>query len=341
DVRAGGNFDSHETYHEGLNILHVPRAPETVAKELGMTPETLETTLAACREKLLAVRAQRARPGLDDKILTSWNGMMIGSFAQGYQVLGDDRYRDAAERAANFLLTEMMRDGVLLRSHRKGESRIPGYLDDYAFLAAGLIDLYEATFDLRWLNAADSLVQGMTARFWDAADGGFFFTADGQGDLIARTKPTYDGAEPSGNSMAAWALLRLARLTDNKAYAAKAERILRINQVNMESAPRGFLKMLCALDFYLSPPCEIALVGSPQSSETRTLLDALHGRFVPNKVVALLDPGAPDREAVEQRVPLLEAKPLVNGQAAAYVCENYACKRPSTTAEALLDSLGQ
>ncbi|MCL4691769.1 MAG: thioredoxin domain-containing protein [Candidatus Hydrogenedentes bacterium] len=339
-VEPNGNFTSHESYHSGLNILHISKDPGAVAKDAGISRDDLEKRIAACRERLMNVRKQRVRPGLDDKILTSWNGLIIGSLAQAYSVLGDERYRDAAVRAADFVLLEMTKDGVLLRSHRNGESRIPGYLDDYAFFATGLIDLYEATFDVRWLNEADRLATGMIELFWDDANGGFYFTREGQQDVLTRTKPTYDGAEPSGNSMAAWALARLAKLTDNRDYAQKAERILRINTANMASAPRGFMKMLCVADFHLSPTREIAIAGEPDSEPVQAYLHALNGAFIPNKVVALIDPSSAEADALEKRVPLLASKSLVNGEPAVYVCENFACKQPVTTPEALMETLG-
>ncbi|NUM56655.1 MAG: thioredoxin domain-containing protein [Candidatus Hydrogenedentes bacterium] len=339
NVRPGGNFSSHEKYHAGQNILHVTRPADAVAKEFSMSVEDFENKLAECRAKLLAVRGARVRPGLDDKILTSWNGLMISALAQGYQVLGDARYRDAAERAAKFLLTDMRKDGKLLRTHRKGESRLLAYLDDYAFTAIGLIDLYEATFDEQWLNAADDLAGGMIAMFWDASDGGFYSTTDDHAHLIARTKPTYDGAEPSGNSMAVTALQRLAKLRDNKQYAEKAAQVLKANSANMESSPRAYMKMLCAVDFELNAPKEVAIAGAAGSGETRALLAALHAQFVPNKVVALADTAKADGE-IGKRIPLLVDKAPVGGKSAAYVCKNYACQMPVTTPEDLVKALG-
>ncbi len=339
-VKPEGNFTSHEPYHKGLNILHITQDPHTIAKDAGLTVEELEKRIAASRKKLMAVREQRVRPGLDDKILTLWNGLIVGSLAQAYAILGDDRYRDAATRTANFILTDMSRDGVLLRTCRNGEAHIPGYLDDYAFFTSGLIELYEATFDLRWLAEADRLSQAMIDQFWDESGGGFYFTRAGQEDVLTRTKPTYDGAEPSGNSMAAWVLLRLAKLTDNHEYAEKANRILRINQANMKSAPRGFMKMLCVVDFHLTPTQEIAIAGKEDSDAVHGFLAALYHQYIPNKVVALIDPDSKDAVALEKRVPLLAAKTLVNGQPAAYVCENYACQQPVTTPAAMLKTLG-
>ncbi|MFA6239794.1 MAG: thioredoxin domain-containing protein [Candidatus Hydrogenedentales bacterium] len=339
-VRSNGNFDSHEHYHEGTNILHVTRSREDVAAALSMSIDDLNACLARSAAKLLAVRSKRVRPGLDDKVLTSWNGLMISALAQGYQVLGEVRYREAAERAADFVLTQMLKDGVLLRTYRNGESRVPGYLDDYAFMAVALTDLYEATFDLRWLEAADAFAKTLLDQFWDPNGGGFFFTTADHRDVLLRTKPTYDGAEPSGNSMAAFALLRLAKLTDNKTYAGKGEEILRSNHVNMESASRGYLKLLCVADFYLSPAKEIAIVGESGSEPVQSFLRTLHGEYIPNKVIALLDPASTDAARVEARVPLLAAKALVGGEPAVYVCKDYACQQPVTTGEGLLKALG-
>jgi uncharacterized protein len=340
DIRADGNFESHEPYHGGLNILHIPLPPVRVAKDSGLDVAALERKMKDLRDVLINARNKRVRPGRDDKILTSWNALMIGSLARAYQTLDEERYLKAAESAATFILEEMMEDGVLLRSHRAGESRLPAYLDDYAFMTSALLDLYEATFDLKWLTAADQLAQSMTREFWDDAANGFFFTTDRHRHLIARTKPAYDGAEPSGNSMAALALLRLAKLTGNERYFDKAEAVLSTFADNMLRAPRASLNMLCAADFYLNPPREIAIVGPVETDSVTAFLHAVRRPFLPNKVVALVDPSAPGADAVGERVPLLADKELVGGQAAVYVCQNFACKRPVTDAEELPEVLG-
>ncbi|MDZ4857518.1 MAG: thioredoxin domain-containing protein [Candidatus Hydrogenedentes bacterium] len=327
NARPGGNFSSHEKYHAGKNILHITRPADVVAKEFSMSTGDFEKKIAECRAKLLTGRAKRVRPGLDDKVLSSWNGLMISALAQGYQVLGDSRYRDAAERAAKFLMNDMREDGVLLRTHRKGESRLPGYLDDYAFTSLGLIDLYEATFDAQWLDAADTLAKEMVEHFWDKEAGAFFSTTENHKHLLTRTKPTYDGAEPSGNTMAATALLRLAKLRDNKDYFDKAHTVLKLNVENMSGAPRGFMKMISAVDFIVNAPKEIAIIGPANGEDTRALLSALHAQFVPNKVVAFAE------SADGTNMPLLQGKTLVNGKAAAYVCKDYACQAPVTSPE--------
>ena len=207
-VSAEGNF-------EGRNILHVAGDPRAFARDRNLTAEALESRLAPLRAKLLALRSRRTRPGKDDKVLAASNGMMISALARGYQLLGEDRYREAAERAADFVLAHMVRDGVLLRTYRgtgTGTSKLPAYLDDYAEMAEALVDLYEATFELRWLEAADELVGKMLVDFQDPAGGGFFYTSSDHTNLLVRTKPTHDGAVPPGNSVAALLPLRLAKL---------------------------------------------------------------------------------------------------------------------------------
>ncbi|MCH7908345.1 MAG: thioredoxin domain-containing protein [Candidatus Hydrogenedentes bacterium] len=340
NVKKNGNFSSREPYHRGLNILHTPRPAAEIAKKFKLSETELHTELNAARKVLLETRNTRVRPGLDDKVLTSWNALMISALAQGYQVLGDDRYREAAERAGNFILKDMLReDGTLLHTHRHGDSRLPGYLDDYAFFANALTDLYEATFDVAWLEAADRIATTMIEKFWDTDRGGFYFTGSDHKNLLVRTRPTYDGAVPSGNSIAALALLRLSKLLDSEEYYDKARVLLESNQSALTQAPRGYLKMLCAVDYLLYPPKEIAIAGAAGSEGVEMLLSALHAQFIPNKVVAFVDPADSGAEALGNAVPLLAGKKLVSGNAAAYVCENFACKLPVTTPEQLLKQL--
>ncbi len=338
-VQPEGNFASHEEYHAGQNILHVTVARDALAQRHALSVRALELRLAAMRRKLLDVRAQRVHPGLDDKILTSWNALMISALAQGYQVLGKKRLLHAAEKAAAFLLSHVRDGNRLLRSHRNGESRFDAYLDDHAFLAAALLDLYEAAFDVRWLETAREIADIMLVKFWDREEGGFFFTSPGHTHLLVRDKPVFDGAEPSGNAMAAYALLRLATFTGEPEYLEKAERILRINHATLEGMPRAQLKLLCAADFYLSSPKEIAIAGKTGARDVRALFQALHRHYIPNKVVAFIDPEDPDAQRLRDVLPLLNAKLPVGGQAAAYVCKNFACRQPVTSPEALVEVL--
>jgi hypothetical protein len=339
-VTSGGNFDSREHYHAKQNILHLDHSLEATAEEQGTPVAELSERVEALKDKLLAVRNKRVRPGFDDKVLTSWNALMISAFAQGYQVLGDERYRDAAQEAARFLVTEMKDGEELLRTHRKGHSRIPAFLDDYAYTIVALVDLYEATFDPQWLAEARTLTDGMLERFWDAETNGFYFTSEDHKNLIVRTRPTQDGATPSGNSMAALGMLRLAKLLDRVDYYDKAKAVMEGNQALLARAPTAFLKMLGAVDFFLYPAKEVAFAGTPGSDEINAFLSALHGRFVPNKVVALIDPSTEDAESIGEQIPLLMGKTLIKGQAAAYVCKDFACKLPVTTPEAFLKQLG-
>ena len=334
-VTAGGNF-------EGGSILNVPRERSEFAREKRITSEELDAGLAQSRHRLRQARDGRVRPAKDDKVLAAWNGMMISALARGYQALGDERWLKAAERAADFVLTAMVRDGLLLRTYRgqgsrgdEGVSKLPAYLDDYAEMANGLVDLYEATFDARWLEAADRLADRMVADFWDAEQGGFFYTSAAHENLLVRTKPYYDGAVPSGNSTATLVLLRLSKLLDNSAYHQKAETVLSRAQDMMSAHPRAYLNLLCAADFYLHPPREIAIAGRPDGADTRRFVEIIHGRFMPNKVLALLEPGTPASAALEKRIPLLAGKRMISGKAAVYVCENYTCKRPVTDVAAL------
>jgi hypothetical protein len=339
-VMSGGNFDSREHYHAKQNILHLDTSLEATAEEQGIPAAALSERVEALKDKLLAVRGKRVRPGLDDKVLTSWNALMISAFSQGYQILGDERYRDAAQEAARFIVTEMKDGEDLLRTHRKGDSRIPAFLDDYAYMIVALVDLYEATFDPQWLAEARTLTDGMLERFWDEETNGFYFTSEDHKNLIVRTRPTQDGATPSGNSMAALGMLRLAKLLDRADYYDKAKAVMEGNQALLARAPTGFLKMLGAVDFFLYPPKEVAIVGTPGSDGVNALLSALHDGFVPNKVLAFIDPSSDDAESIGEQIPLLMHKTLIKGQAAAYVCKDFACKLPVTTPEAFLKQLG-
>ncbi len=339
-LSQGGNFDSHEAYHRGMNVLHTPRPAAEVAAELGLSPKTLEAKRREIDRKLFDARAKRIRPGLDDKVLTSWNALMITAFARGAQAFGEPRYAQAAAEAANFILRDMTRDGALLHTHRAGESRGAAYLDDYAFLAAALIDLYETDFDVRWLHEADRLVAQMIEKFWDDERAGFYFTSTEHTDLLVRTRASQDGATPSGASVAASALLRLAKYRDKPEYYDRAQALLEAQHRYLVEAPRAFLKMMIAADLFMYPPKEIAVVGPKDDPATRALLAVLRGRFLPNKIVAWYDPGAAGAAEIGKAVPLLEGKSLVKGAPAAYVCENFACKQPVTIPEELLAQLG-
>jgi uncharacterized protein YyaL (SSP411 family) len=261
---------------------------------------------------------------------------MISAFARGYQVLEEPRYLHRARAAARFLLEKMRGSrGELRRTWRGGIARLDACLDDYAFLAAAFLDLYEADFDPAWVREARGLVARMVERFWDDADGGFFFTPADQEDLITRSKTGYDGALPSGNSVAALTLFRLGRLTGEEELASRATFILRAYRDQIQQMSAGFSAMLCAFDFYMDTVREVAIVGSESSPETREMLRVVRRLFLPNKVVAFGGGDAGETERAGREVPLLEGKAPVGGKTSAYVCENFRCKAPTTDAEVL------
>jgi len=307
------------------NILHVTKPPEVFAKAHNLDLDEFRKKLDLWREKMLAARAKRTPPGLDDKILTGWNGLMIASLAKGAGVLDEPRYAGAAAKAADFILTRMRRDGRLLRSYRNGQAHLTGYLSDYAFLTEGLLNLFEATSNRRWLDEAVALTDTAIEYYHDSADGGFYFTASDAEQLVARSKSPRDGAIPSGNSVQAMNLLRLAVLVDRKDYREKAESIFRAFGSEVAQSPAAFERLLCALDFYRDRVKEIVIVGEPGSSETDALIRTLFDRYLPNKVFIHTSDLQPDTT-----MPLLKGKGRKNGKPTAYVCENYNCSLPVT-----------
>ena len=227
----------------------------------GRDVEELKRIINAGKARLFNVREERIRPGRDEKSLAAWNGLMLTAFAEAANILGRDDYREVAIRNAEFILSNLMRDGRLLRTYKDGQSKLNAYLEDYAYVIEGLIALYEATFELKYFDEARELADTMIAKFWDASEGGFFFTSDDHEELITRTKDYFDNATPSGNSVAALALLKLGLLTEEQDYQRFAAMILRTMRQAMSKYPSGFGYLLSALDFYLSEPKEIAIVG--------------------------------------------------------------------------------
>ena len=330
-VTPSGNFD------EGRSILHIPLPPNGFCEQEGIEGEKLLAILNAARRKLFEAREKRVRPGLDDKIITSWNGLMIGSLALAGRVLDAPEYLKAACAAADFILSNMRSERGLLRTHRNSESRLNAYLDDYAFLICGLVDLYEAGFENRWLEEAGALSREMIDRFWDGDGEAFFFTSHDHEELVARQKMAQDSAIPSGNSMAAWGLLRLGMLTGEEEFSRKGAQVLRVFGPMLDRAPAAFHMMLAALDFQLDDPVQIAIVGDPSAEDTQAALRAVDSQFVPNKILALLRPSE-DAEGLAA-APLLRGKTPLNGAAAVYLCENYTCQAPMADPEEVKKAL--
>jgi uncharacterized protein YyaL (SSP411 family) len=326
-VTAEGNWEEH-------NILHRAKTYEQDARLLGKTEPELRRLLQEARQKLLEVRNRRIWPGRDDKALTSWNGLMIAAFAQAAQVLDRPEYARTAARAADFLLDRMRtKNGRLLRTYRTGTPpKLNGYLEDYAFLIDALVTLYEATFAPRWLEAALDLTEIMIEQFWDPLEYGFFYTGKDHEALIARNKDPHDSSIPSGNSLAVMGLLRLYKLTGRIDLLEKAEATLRLFQGLMAQSPFVTGQMLSALDFFLGPVQEFAIIGDPKTADAERILRAIQGHFRPNKVVAFKS--ITEEEAAEEVVNLLAGK-KAGGQVTTYICQNFACQAPLEGADAL------
>ncbi|HZY57761.1 MAG TPA: thioredoxin domain-containing protein, partial [Rubrobacteraceae bacterium] len=330
DVTERGNF-------EGKNILSVPRPPEAVAAEFSISIGELWSRILGIRQKLFAEREKRVRPGRDEKVLAAWNGLMLRAFAFAARVLEREDYRRIAEKSASFLLEKLRVNGRLRRSYKDGRARFNGYLEDYACVADGLLALYEATFQTRWLAEAGALADDILELFWDDERGVFYDTAVDHEELVTRPRDIYDSAAPSGNSVAVDVLLKLSVLLDREDYRRHAETVLEGLSGVMARISGGFGRLLSALDFYLSTPYEVVLIGDPDAPDTGNLLSAVYSAYLPNKVVA--GRSESDEEAA-QLVPLLADRPMRDGEATAYVCVQYACQSPTTDPEELKRQLG-
>lgn len=327
DITPQGNF-------EGENILHVQTPPDIFARKLRMDVGELEAILAEGKQKLFEEREKRIKPGVDDKILTSWNGLMLRGMAMGYQLTGKPEYLTSSKKSADFVLTTLSQEnGLLLRTYRAGKSHLNAYLEDYAYFIAGLIALYEASFEARWLTEAERLADLMIEQFGDEAGDGFFFTGKAHETLIVQSKSAYDGATPSGASMAIHSLLRLAKHLDRPEFHDKAVETLKLYFHQIERMPSGSGQLLCELAFLLSTPKEIAIVGEKSNAKTEAMLAALHGTYLPNKIVALND------SSNDSALPLLDSKTQIANRATAYVCENYVCQAPTTEVDVFVEML--
>ena len=330
DVTQSGNF-------EGRNILNQPEEASAMANGLGFSVEDLQYIVAQGRAALMAAREGRVHPGRDEKVLTSWNGMMLRSFAEAAVVLKRRDYLDAAIANAGFLLKHSRRrDGRLLRTWKAGEAKLLGFLEDYAMLIEGLLALHEATFDARWYDEARGLADSMIDLFWDDTDEVFYDTGKDAEALVVRPRDFYDNAMPCGGSVAADVLLRLAVLTGEAEYHRKALANLRSVAPYLANHPGGFGYWLGAMDFYLSRAQEVAIIGDPRQPATASLIDTVFAGYLPNKVVTGFDPQGGEAPVS----PLLEGRTLLDGKPTAYVCENYACQLPATDAETLAGQLG-
>ena len=360
DVTTDGNWEHH-------NILNRPKTPEQAAKMLKRDPAELEATLARCRAKLFEVRSKRVPPGRDDKVLASWNGLMIAAMAQAANVLNESRYADAARAAAEFILKEMRDEsGRLWHGYKDGRARFNAYVDDYAALIDGLVELSQVSTQARraseeirspgewsstrskipslarrasvehYLAAAVTLAERMIEQFWDASGGGFFFTSADHEALISRNKETHDSATPSGNNLAATALLKLGRLTSRRDFEDKAVAVLEMMSGTLSRVPMAAGQALIALDFHLGPTREIVFCDGESHSDADAAWHALHRRFLPNKLALRMSASADAPSPLE---PLLAGKTAVGGQVTAYLCERGACQEPLSGPAAIKSAL--
>ena len=328
-VTPQGNF-------EGANILHVTRTAAEVALALGLTPEQVVSVVSSARGRLYEARSGRVWPGKDDKVLVSWNGLMLRAFADAGRILDREDYRRAAAANADFLTTQLRSDGALRRSWRKGTAKIAAYLEDYAAVVNGLLSVYEASGAARYYQSARGLADEMLARFWDAEKGAFFDTAIDHEALIGRPREVTDNATPSGMSLAVEALLRLWAFSGDGGYYDIAARVLTTFAPAMLAQPSSFGHLLCGLDDLIGPFDEIAIIGYPHDERTHGLLRAVHSTFLPRSVLAI---GSPEDTDVAAAAPLLSDRQLVGGAPEAYICRHFICQRPITDAETLSRAL--
>jgi uncharacterized protein len=321
DIIEAGNF-------EGRSILQVVRTPAELAAEEGIPVREAEDLVRRGREALYRARSRRVWPGRDEKVITAWNAMMLQAFAEAGRVLERSDYEAVASDAADFLLNRLKRDGVLLRTYKDGEARIGAFLEDHALLTDALLSLYETSWSERWVAEARSLADQVLERFWDDEREMFFDSAADAEGLVVRARDLYDNATPSGSSAATLALLRLAALTGEPRYSRVAAQMLASVGRLLEEIPLGFGRMLAALDFHLATPREVAVIGERDAADTRSLMRVLGQRYLPNTVLAFVEPV--DAASAAELVPLLQGRSPVDGRAAAYVCERFACMMPVT-----------
>ncbi|MBE9544026.1 MAG: thioredoxin domain-containing protein [Proteobacteria bacterium] len=343
NVKDGGNFEEAGPGHNiDQNILHLQKPLPELAKELGISEDQLRNRLEASRQILFDARQKRIHPFKDDKILTDWNGLMIAALAKTGYALNNQKYTAAASKAADFILQNLTTDtGRLLKRYRKGKAGQAAHLNDYAFMVWGLLELYQATYEANYLKHAIDLNQKMLTHFWDQQNGGLYMTADDAEKLLVRSKEIYDGAIPSGNSVAVYNLLRLAHMTGNTGYTQKAEAIIKAFSVQVKQYPSGHSQLMVALEYALNPNYEVVIVGEPQKPDTRLMLAALRRPFIPEKIVLFRTADKSHARTIIDIAPFTRSMATRNGQATAYVCQDFACQLPTTSVDQMLKNLRQ
>ena len=337
-IEAEGNFREEASGKKtGANIPHRKGPFFTLSGDLGLTVAEMEGKITSIIKKLFDERERRIHPHKDDKILTDWNGLMIAALARGGRILEEKDYSGAAIRAAEFIFRHMrVKEGRLLHRFKDGTRGITANLDDYAFMTWGLIELYETTFDPKYMKRAIELTQTMISHFWDEKSGGFFFTPDDGEGLIMRKKEIYDGAVPSGNSVAMLNLLKLARFTGRADLEEKAFEIGRAFSREVKEHPSAYTQLMTAVDFGIGPSYEVVIVGEPDGPDTKAMLSALRGRYIPNKVT-ILHSNEKDSSGMDVPAHFFTRYKRIDDKATAYVCLNNACKSPTTDTAKMLE----
>lgn len=339
NMTEDGNFNEEATGKKtGYNILHYKKSLADIGKETDI-PD-IEDKIESIRQKLFKNREQRVRPYRDDKILTDWNGLMIAALCKAAAVFNNEKYSEIAKNAIDFIIRGMNENGRLMHRYRLGEWKIPGNIDDYAFFIWGLIEYYEAAFNADYLEKAFELNEEMIKLFWDDKKGGFFFTASDTEELLIRNKEIYDGAVPSGNSAAVLNLLRLGRIAAKPQYEEMSGRIINAFSNEIASVPYAYAMLLCGLEFSLGTSFEVVIVGNPDSIDTKEMIKSIRRKYIPNKVV-ILNPEGKEANKIYSIAKYTKEQGRVNGMATAYVCRDYACRKPTNNTDEILQYLDE
>jgi uncharacterized protein YyaL (SSP411 family) len=340
DIQPDGNYTEEATREKtGANILYRRQSLEELSSDLKLSEQELQKRLETIRQKLFAHREKRAHPQKDDKVLADWNGLMIAALAKGAQAFDEPEYAEAARHAADFILAKMRSpDGRLLHRFRNREAALLSYVDDYAFLIWGLLELYEATFEVRYLETALDLNKDLLEHFWDYDEGGLYSTPDDGEKLLFRQKKIYDDAVPSGNSVAMRNLLRLGRMTANHELEERAARIGSAFSLRIRELPAAHTQLMVAVDFGVGPSCEVVIAGNSRAEDTSSMLKALRTPFIPNKVV-LLNPSEQESPEIHQLAEFTQQQLSIDGDATAYVCLDYRCTLPTTDIGKMMELL--
>ncbi|MHC5017655.1 MAG: thioredoxin domain-containing protein, partial [Planctomycetota bacterium] len=326
-VKAYYGISDTGNFERGTSILNVTSTLDEVAKEIDIDPHDTKKILESAEQKLFQAREKRIRPHRDEKIIAGWNGLMISSLAYGGAVFNEPRYVQAAQRSANFVMDNLDKSGRLKRYYAQGKAHEYAVLDDYAYLIRGLIDLYQADFDPKWLGHAVKLADQMTALFEDEKNGGFYLTGSDTQNLIRRTRPDYDGATPSGNSVATAELIRLFELTGNRDYFLTAQKTLRLFQEDLKRRGTSLTELLAATDLWLGARTQIVIAGKLQADPTQKILKSLRGHFLPRTVLLVRDPETNAQE-LDRVAAIVKAHDPIEGKVTVYLCEDFVCKSP-------------